>query len=217
MNTEIVITCSLECGNVLGVLRVSLQRLRDTISFDELVDTHLTSMEFRDGLFEIPENCFRRSCFVEALKTLSLDVFDKRRRRPLSSLYSSNFELVFTSDLSEVLRQRASGTLPLWDKRDPIVVSLVFESDLDPVGDLTSKNIEALSLTILDVGIGSHPDRVDDPADDMPSTSFELLFRRQQNLASKRIDCLVAFDPPKLRVRESFVAETGDENLLQCT
>jgi len=131
MDTEIVTTCSFECGNVLGVLRVSLQWLRDTIPFDELVDTHLTSMEFRNSSFEIPENCFRRSCFVEAVETLSLDVFDKRRRRPLSSLYSPDFELVFTSDLSEILRQRASSAFPLWDKRDPVVVSLVFESDFD--------------------------------------------------------------------------------------
>jgi len=111
MNTEVMITSSFECGNVLGVLRVSLQRLRDTIPFDELVDSHVTSMEFRNSSLEITENCFRGSCFVEAVETLPLDVFDKRRRRPLSGLNPSDFELVFTSDLSEVLRQRAGGAL----------------------------------------------------------------------------------------------------------
>ena len=72
-------------------------------------------------------------------------------------------------------------------------------------------------MIVVDVRIGGHPDRVDNPMDDTPSTSFELLFRRQQNLASKGIDCLVAFDPPELRVGEPLVAEAGDENPLQGT
>jgi hypothetical protein len=105
MNAKVVITSTLQGRHVLGVLRVSFQRLRDTVLFDELVDSHVTSMEFRNGSFEIAEHCFRGSCFVETVETLPLDVFDERRRRPLSSFNTSDFELVFTSAFSEILRQ----------------------------------------------------------------------------------------------------------------
>jgi predicted NAD-dependent protein-ADP-ribosyltransferase YbiA (DUF1768 family) len=88
MNAKVVITSTLQGRHVLGVLRVSFQRLRDTVLFDKLVDSHLTSMEFRNSSFETAENCLRRSCFVEAVETLSLDIFDKQRRRPLSRLYT---------------------------------------------------------------------------------------------------------------------------------
>ena len=53
--------------------------------------------------------------------------------------------------------------------------------------------------------------------DNTPSTSLQSLFYRQQNLASKGIDCLVALDPTELRVAEPLVAEAGDENPLQGT
>lgn len=53
--------------------------------------------------------------------------------------------------------------------------------------------------------------------DDTSSTSFELLFGRQQDLASTCIDCLLALDLTELRVREPLVAKAGDKNPFQCS
>jgi hypothetical protein len=51
--------------------------------------------------------------------------------------------------------------------------------------------------------------------DDAPAAGFQLLFRRQQNFVSERIDCLVALDAAELRVAESLIAGAGDEDPLQ--
>jgi len=50
---------------------------------------------------------------------------------------------------------------------------------------------------------------------DPPAAGFQPLFRHQQNLASERVDCLVALDAAKFRVAEPLIAETGNEDPLQ--
>jgi hypothetical protein len=111
MNAEILITSTLECGNVLRILCVSLKWFGDTIPRDKFLDRHLISMEFRNSSFEIPENGFWRSRFVEAVESLSLDVFDKRRRRPVSSLNST------------ILNSSSPATFPKYFVNAPALLS----------------------------------------------------------------------------------------------
>ena len=128
---------------------------------------------------------------------------------------TSDLEVVFPSDLSEVLRQCAGVALALRDERDPVVVGFVFEPNLDVLRDLCRERFEVLAVLVVDVRIRRHPDGVDDAVNDTPPTGLQALLRRQQNLASIRVDRLVALDPPEFRITEPLIPEAGDEDPLQ--
>jgi hypothetical protein len=46
------------------------------------------------------------------------------------------FEVVFVGDLPEVIRHRTDINLALRNKNHPVIVGLVFEPNLDALGDL---------------------------------------------------------------------------------
>ena len=148
-------------------------------------------------------------------ETVPLDLLDKRWCRALPRFDTSDLELVGISDFPEVLRQRAGVTLALRDERDPVVVGFVFKPNLDGLRDLCRERLEVLAILVVDVRIGRHPDGVDNAVDDAPTAGFQPLFRRQQNLASERVDCFVALDAAELRVAEPLIAEAGDEDPFQ--
>ncbi|ERG97373.1 MAG: hypothetical protein J07HQW2_03859 [Haloquadratum walsbyi J07HQW2] len=91
----------------------------------------------------------------------------------------------------------------------------MFQPNLDVFRDLRRERLEVLAVLVVDVGVRVHPDGVDDPVDDAPAAGFQPLFRRQQNLASERVDRLVTLDTTELRVAEPLIAEAGDEDPLQ--
>ena len=135
----------------------------------------------------------------------------------MSGFDASDLELLTVGFFAEILRQRAGVALTLRDERDPVVVCLVFEPNLDCIRNLRRERLEVLAAIIVDVGIWRYPDGVDDTVDNAPATGLQTLFRRQQNLASKRVDRLVALDTAELRVAEPLIAKAGDENPLQRT
>ncbi len=94
-------------------------------------------------------------------------------------------------------------------------MGFVFEPNLDAFRDLRRERLEVLAVIVVDAGVWGYPDGIDDTVDDPPAASFQSLFRRQQNLTSERVDCLVALDAAELRVAEPLIAEAGDENPLQ--
>ncbi len=51
--------------------------------------------------------------------------------------------------------------------------------------------------------------------DDPPAAVLQSLFGGKQNIASERVDCLVALNSLILRVAESLIPEPSDENPLQ--
>jgi len=109
---------------------------------------------------------------------------------------------------------RAGVALALRHEHHPIVVGFVFKPNLDAFRDLRRERLEILAVLVVDLRARRHPDRVDDAVDDPPAAGFQPLFRRQQNLANERADCLVALDAAELRVAEPLIAEAGDENPL---
>jgi len=117
----------------------------------------------------------------------------------------------------KVLGQRAGVALALRDERHPVVVGFVFEPNLDAFCDLRRERLEVLAVLVIDVGVRGHPDGVDDAVDDPPAAGFQPLFRRQQNLASERVDRFVTLDAAEFRVAEPLIAEAGDEDPLQRT
>ena len=78
-------------------------------------------------------------------------------RRPLPGFDIPDFELILASDFSEILRQGAGVTLALRDKRHPVVVGFILETDFDRLGDFGRKLLEVLPLTVVDVGIRVSP------------------------------------------------------------
>lgn len=172
-------------------------------------------MEALDCVLKTIEYGVRRSSRVEPVETVLLDVLDERRGRALAGFDASDLEVVVAGDLPEVLRQRAGVSLALWYERHPVVVGFVFEPNLDAFRDLRRERLEVLTVLVVDVGVRGQPDGVDDAVDDPPAAGFQLLFRRQQNLSSERINRLVALDAAELRVAEPLIAEAGNEDPLQ--
>ena len=66
----------------------------------------------------------------------------------------------------------------MWHECDPVVVGLVFKSDIDTLCDLYRDHFEVLAISGVDIWIGRDPDGVGGRVNDTLSTSFELLFRR---------------------------------------
>ena len=179
MDGEALITGSFQRRHVPGVLRVPFERFGNAISFDESRYRDVPSTQVLDRRLETGENRLRRSTRIEPLETLPLNVRDELRRRSLSSFDAPDFELVLVGDLSEVLGQRAGVALALGDEGDPVVVSFVFESDIDGVRNLRRERLEIGPLGFVDAGIRRHPDRIHDAVDDPPSAVFQASLRGQ--------------------------------------
>ena len=151
VDSEVLVPSPLQRRHALLVLRVPFQRLGDTIPFDELLDRLRSSVEALDRVLKTVEYGVWRSTRVEPFETVPLDVFDERRGRALRH------------------------------ERHPVVVGLVFEPNLDAFRDLRRERPDGLAVIVVDVGVRSHPDGVDDAVDDPPAAGLQPLFRRQND------------------------------------